>query len=280
VIRTALGRIDTDAFILFFFFLASVCLLFVIQVKRFALQALYAVALGFTLWGLTAWYARPGFIVVYVGVLVLGCVLYRINWKRIICLSVLVLLCAGPSHSLKSIKSVEVFLKRYQLVLNGLPNHLFKGIGVNAAYAAQASEPKKEVVEKVKFKHTYSTISEQSRYSPWRLMQLISRNPFLAGLGFILSVLLFIFHFRLFLPLLPIFALGLLSFVSGKRFLIYLGPFVGLGLAFLLNFLFVVLQKYERKKMASFLGQMSLGRLYLLFFGLLVILLLVAAPLR
>ncbi len=53
----------------------------------------------------------------------------------------------------------------------------------------------------------------------------IISNPILAWLGAIALTVLALIRWKVMLPIMPILALGLLSFQSSNRFIMYLGPF-------------------------------------------------------
>ena len=67
-------------------------------------------------------------------------------------------------------------------------------------------------------------------------------------IGFLGLFGLVVFKWRLLLPLFPMLALGLLSFQSSNRFIMYLAPFIGIGLGWLLQlgieWTFLLIKKY------------------------------------
>ncbi|MFN3921014.1 MAG: STT3 domain-containing protein, partial [Caldimicrobium sp.] len=88
------------------------------------------------------------------------------------------------------------------------------------------------------FPNIFMSISELSKLNFDEAISAVIFNKILGIAGLIGAFLLFIFHFRQLIFLLPFFIIGLLVFVSGARFAMYLSPFLGLGLGYLVHFLF------------------------------------------
>jgi dolichyl-diphosphooligosaccharide--protein glycosyltransferase len=63
----------------------------------------------------------------------------------------------------------------------------------------------------------------------------ILSNITLDWVGFLAFFGLAVFRWRVLLPLVPMLVLGLLSFQSSNRFIMYLAPFIGIGLGWLLH---------------------------------------------
>jgi dolichyl-diphosphooligosaccharide--protein glycosyltransferase len=84
--------------------------------------------------------------------------------------------------------------------------------------------------------NVYQTITEARSMPIKELMQIIFINPIiiifaLIGLGILIKR-----HLRAMLPILPVFALGLVVFIGSFRFVMYLVPFLAVGLGYLINF--------------------------------------------
>jgi len=88
------------------------------------------------------------------------------------------------------------------------------------------------------FPNIFQSISELQRLSFREVFATTTYSTAFGVAGLIGAFLLFIFHLRSLFLLLPFFGIGLLAFVSGARFAMYLSPFVGLGLGYLVHLLF------------------------------------------
>ncbi|MGY9063700.1 MAG: hypothetical protein ACKVG1_15650, partial [Rhodospirillales bacterium] len=85
------------------------------------------------------------------------------------------------------------------------------------------------------FPNTMTTISEVDHVPMNEVLRRVLSNTTLDWIGFLGFCGLAVFKWRVLLPLLPMLALGLLSFQSSNRFIMYLAPFIGIGLGWLLQ---------------------------------------------
>lgn len=88
------------------------------------------------------------------------------------------------------------------------------------------------------FPNILISISELQKMSFWEVFHATIYNKYFGIAGLIGAMLLFSLRIRDFFFLLPFFAIGLLSFVSGARFTMYLGPFLGMGIGYIVHLLF------------------------------------------
>ncbi|MGB9761567.1 MAG: STT3 domain-containing protein [Caldimicrobium thiodismutans] len=88
------------------------------------------------------------------------------------------------------------------------------------------------------FPNIFMSISELQKLSFWEVITAVVYNRILGVIGLISVFFMFIFHFRSLLFLFPFFVIGLLTFFSGARFAMYLSPFIGIGLGYLVYLLF------------------------------------------
>ena len=87
----------------------------------------------------------------------------------------------------------------------------------------------------VVFPNVKTTISETARVPMSEVLQQVLSEPTWGWVGLIFFTLFVIRYWPKMIPLLPIFALGLLGFQSSRRFIMYLGPFIGFGLGVLIT---------------------------------------------
>src|SRR5262249_19109403 len=81
----------------------------------------------------------------------------------------------------------------------------------------------------IRFPEVWSTISEARRLGWTDSLQQILPDATLALIGLAGFALLGSRRWRRMAPLAPLLALGMLPFVSSRRFIFYLAPFVGIG---------------------------------------------------
>ena len=85
------------------------------------------------------------------------------------------------------------------------------------------------------FQNVKTTISEVNPIPMEEVFRRVLSNPILGWIGFMLFFVLVVLRWRKLLPFVPMLALGLMSFKSSNRFVMYLAPFIGIGLGLLLN---------------------------------------------
>lgn len=88
------------------------------------------------------------------------------------------------------------------------------------------------------FPNILISISELQKMTFWEVFSATIYNQYFGLIGLIGAIFLFLFRFRDLFFLLPFFCIGLLTFFSGARFAMYLGPFLGMGLGYLVHLLF------------------------------------------
>ena len=100
------------------------------------------------------------------------------------------------------------------------------------------------------FPNTMTTISEVDHVPMGEVLRRVLSNTTLDWIGILGFFGVAIFKWRVLLPLLPMLALGVLSFQSSNRFIMYLAPFIGIGLGWLLQLVmegvfYVLIQRYK-----------------------------------
>jgi len=131
--------------------------------------------------------------------------------------SLLFVLCAQPATFISGTGTVQHFMKSYFTITDAREVMVENG-------TTPASFP-----------NTMTTISEADHVPMTEVLRRVLSNTTLDWLGFLGFFGLAIFKWRVLLPLLPMLALGLLSFQSSNRFIMYLAPFIGIGLGWLLQ---------------------------------------------
>ena len=217
--RSSIGRIDTDMLNLFFPFLSSYLILMAVKSKSEKSILLYTISCGLSLYFFQWWYNKAGFILVYFIVLVISLALHKIPVKTILISAFLFILCAHPNNFFDGAKSVNNFLKIYFVLEETASNNIKNNLDNPAI-----------------FPNVFKTISEADTVQIEQVFSRILSNIFIVWVGFIGLFIFIIYRWKVLLPIIPILALGLLSFKSSNRFIMFLAPFVGIGLGFLINF--------------------------------------------
>jgi len=226
--RTSLMRLDHDVlnltlpFLIAYFFLKF----FHAQTKRSRYTYITLASLTLILYHL--WYAHPNlnfvliltFFLAYFWSPLKGFILHR-RWNYsfskddLIIFAILILpqiwyLYAGPYYLYYQVKTLVFNIK---------------------------SPTSAEVLFK-DFPNIFMSINELQKMNFWAVLSSIIYNKVFGIVGLIGAFLLILFHFRRLLPLLPFFGIGILAFVSGIRFAMYLAPFIGMGLGYWVYLLF------------------------------------------
>ncbi len=216
--RSSIGRIDTDMLNLFFPVLAGLLILLAGKAKTERNVLLYSVGAGLSLFLFQWWYARVAFTLAYFMVLVFSLFVKKIRFRAILVGAFLFVLCAEPATLMSGSGSAEGFLKNYFVFEETASNTVIDD-GTTPAT----------------FPNVFKTISEADTVHMDEVFRRILSNITLDWVGFLAFFGLAVFRWRVLLPLVPMLALGLLSFQSSNRFIMYLAPFIGIGLGWLLQ---------------------------------------------
>jgi len=215
--RSSIGRIDTDMLNLFFPVLAGLLILLAGNAKKERNVLLYSIGTGLSLFLFQWWYGKAGFTLSFFMVLVFSLFVQQIQFRTILVGAFLFVLCAQPATFMSGTGAVQHFMKGYFTI-----------------------EDAREVVidngtTPASFPNTMTTISEVDHVPMDEVLRRVLSNTTLDWIGFLGFFGVAIFKWRVLLPLVPMLALGLLSFQSSNRFIMYLAPFIGIGLGWLLQ---------------------------------------------
>ncbi|SVE63836.1 uncharacterized protein METZ01_LOCUS516690, partial [marine metagenome] len=137
--------------------------------------------------------------------------------------ALLFVLCVHPGTFLSGsghggTGSVESFLKNYFVI----------GETASSTVIDNGTTP-------ATFPNVFKTISEADTVHFKEVFRRILSNTMIDWAGFLAFFALALLRWRVLLPLAPMLALGLLSFQSSNRFIMFLAPFIGIGLGWLLQ---------------------------------------------
>jgi dolichyl-diphosphooligosaccharide--protein glycosyltransferase len=216
--RTTLGRFDTDFLILFFVFL----LIFLITLtsettgkKSYFYLFLTGITFDIFMW----WYHKPLFSILFTLSLMFGLVFFRNNTRK------------------------EIFIKTAIFILLINPIEIYKGLNISGYIRSYFYKFNESILP---INITVS-IAELQDMNFKQFLYLTTDNQLTVFLSFIGLFLLFVKKFRYMMISLPILLIGIASLKSGMRFIMYLAPFLGMGLGFIFYLFFDLISKRYAK---------------------------------
>jgi len=217
--RTGMGRIDTDLLNTFFPLAVASFILAMEREKTWRANILLAMGAGISMYLYCWWYPVAAFILVYLLLILLYLLLGRVPWKQIVLVLPVFLLLAGPQNVMQSIDSLQTFLYAY----------------VSPRPSGQIAWP-----------NIMKTISEAKQFGIMVKLQRLHGFLPIVLVGFAGLLYLCFRRFRYMIPAAPMLGLGAWSLAGGPiRFVLYLGPFIGVGVGVVIE----LLARYIGKKM-------------------------------
>ncbi|RLA83393.1 MAG: hypothetical protein DRG31_06210 [Deltaproteobacteria bacterium] len=207
MVRTDVLRLDTDALNPFFLFLIAYLLLGLL--KDFGYRKL--IALTVTVHLFQWWYSHPGLILPLLGFYGLGLLISGRGLKETARRTALVVLFCNPWILYEGFCNLWAMVAKY----------MFPGL-------------MKEELSLIPPEVFSRSVSELKALGMWKVFGLTLTHPLLGYLS-LGGLVLFFMRDRRCVILLPLLCLGMMSFWGPRRFMIYLGPFMGLGIGALLQ---------------------------------------------
>lgn len=211
--RSSIGRIDTDMLNLFFPVLVALLILLASLAKTERSVLIYSAGAGLSLFLFQWWYGKAGFALVFFAVLVFSLFMQQIRFRTILFSALLFVLFAHPGTVLSGASSTKGFLESYFIIENVVSSAMLDNGTIPAT-----------------FPNVLTTISEVDQVPMDAVFRRVLSNIMFDWVGFLAFLVLAVLRWRVLLPLAPILALGLLSFQSSNRFIMYLAPFIGIEL--------------------------------------------------
>jgi asparagine N-glycosylation enzyme membrane subunit Stt3 len=205
--RTTLVFVDTEGGNLFFFWLVALGILEMTRARWPGLLAAAGAGLGVL--SFVRWYEQPGLVPVFAAAALAHLVLARMPRRHAALRFGLFVLCAAPLAWQESLGSIWDFVDRY--------------LWSRALDPAALAGP-------VAFPSLLPEIAELRTVGAVRALELASGSALLGALGLAGFAVFAGQRPRALAPLAPMLALCVLGFTSGRRFLMYAGPFVGIGI--------------------------------------------------
>lgn len=218
LIRTDILRVDTDALNLFFLFSVAFFLLRLLDNWSFKDLIGLSVTVHLFYW----WYQHPGLLLLFVVFFALSLFVK----ERDFCLS------------LKRTAFVALFSNPFILY-----HGLFNLLDMVSGYIPGLVSEENPFIPRAVFAQS---VSELRKLPPGEVFKMTAVHPLLGYLS-LLGLLLLYVRQRRALIVFPLMLLGLMSLFGARRFMIYLGPFVGLGLGVLVQVVFELTKKRCKK---------------------------------
>ncbi len=218
-VRTSMGRVDTDLLQLFFLFLASLFVLLMYQAKKYIFIVLNFILMLVTLKLFGWWYGHQAIIAVYGALALFLLFIKGLKDRNILYASAIIL-----------ILSTVIGYGYLSGIIGFIHSYMF---------------PKESVDY---FPNILNTITETVHAPIKETLALILSSYIITGIGLLAFAASIIFLRISIIPLLPILALGFVAFTSSKRAAMFIAPFVGVGLGFVLDlFINYAKDKYSLK---------------------------------
>ena len=218
LVRTSIGRIDTDQLILCFL---AIILTFIIYACR---TTSFRKMLGFILLAALAflifrwWYASSllaKLLTALVPVIIAsGIFAHKLNWKYALAALATFILAIGPIQFLNATRTTFRYATK-----NVLPNY------INTAPPSSANP------ETLKFPNTLETITELAQIDLFAILGASANHLAIGIIGAIGFIAFSILKPKIGIVFMPIFLLGALALLVGQRLGIYAAPFIWFGAA-------------------------------------------------
>lgn len=234
-VRSSTGRVDTDGVLMFLSFSLSLMALLIVKSNRWYLKYILASIMSFSLYKLLPLHQLVVAVYsLYLFLIIFGMFINKEKIYNIIGVSIVYIVVANP---------IKLWFYMKTMFKN------FRNI-----YVFGQSDRFIQTVEETKIEGIKSVILN------------ISDSQLLFYMGILGVILLFIMHFRKMIFLLPIFALSLFSFNGSIRLTMFLAPFVGAGIGYLICLGIDYALKYLKKGSPILQNSLSFGVAVTLFF--------------
>ncbi len=240
-VRTSNGRVDTDALNLFFPVCIGLFYLLIIQTKNKRNRYIYAGIAGISMALFSWWYQRYQFALLYPLFFVVLLVINKFRLKDIVILTGIFVIFSGPVNVYRGIYDTFNFLFRSGFLQK-------ESIRIGS----------------IVWPNIMETITESKKEPASVILSIILRNPIVTSIGIVGITLIVLRRFKEMFPLFPLLAIGLLAFVAGKRFAMFLAPFVGVGIGYFVYLGIQLIKKYFNLK--DYIVQMAVPACILLLF--------------
>ncbi len=248
-VRSCTGRVDTDGLVLFAPITIALIMLISVISKKKTVKFLFSGLSGLLFLILSNFHEAIH--VGYIGYLILFILSLWFNNNR------------------KFNKDLGICILLFILFSN--PLNLFYGFKylmnfLGSSYFFNFASKEVEHGIKIVLPNIISTITETQRLSYDKILNMMFTNKFLAMVGLLSSIVYFLKNYKKSLLLLPVFAIGCLSFFTSNRFSMFLAPFVGIGLGYIISLIIYYIYHFLRKKEHFSKSIIEVACCFILFF--------------
>ena len=215
LVRSSIGRIDTDQLLVFFLALCLSLILLAARQKRLFLIIAMAVLTGLAMQMFFWWYLKSPFVVFLPLMMGAAVWAHQFDAKRALLAMAIVIVVINPIFFAATLWPFMMDVFNY---LSGANTQADLTAGTESVLS---------------FPNTFSTITELSNLDFLETLSLMTTHPYLGvvgAVGFLLFVLARPAKGMIFLPF---FVMGMLAFIAGRRFAFFAAPFVWFGAAWL-----------------------------------------------
>lgn len=215
LIRTSVGRIDTDQLVVFFLALSVSFILLAARERNISRQLGFVLLAALAAISLEWWYPQPLFLVLLPLLAGFAIFTHQLDVKRAVGATAAFILATNPFVVIPAFWSffVQVMSRVF-------------GISVSSGDGSVPVSP-------LNFPDTFTTVTELGRISIMETLHYVTANPTIGVVGCIGFVLFLIIKPSRGLVFLPFFIIGLMSITLGRRFAFYGGPFIWFGAAWI-----------------------------------------------
>ena len=239
LIRTCICRLDTDSSNLFFPFASAYFFLKAIKANSLTKKTLYSAFAGITLSLFYWWYGHHGLI--FVAFLSYIFALFFVKGRNL-------------EHS-DYISVAVVFLTSNPLVLT---HGVVDALNVFFRYTTESTGK----TSSAGFPNIYASIAELKNFNIETASFLVAGNWFVLIIGAFGALFFFLRCWRTSVLLLPALLPGTLALTGGDRFAMFISPFIGMGLGFMLDLL--VISKWKDSDIRALVALMFVPLIILL----------------
>ena len=215
LIRTSVGRIDTDQLVIFFLALCLTFLFLAARQRNIAKLLGYSLLMALAMLAFFWWYLKSPFVVLLPLLLGLGIFAQQWDWRRAAMASGVVIIAINPVFYFGTLWPFTLDVFGYLTGFNTESD-------IGSKYEIALSFP-----------NTFSTITELAKIDFVKTLTVMTSNAAIGIIGVIGFLAFLIARPSKGLVFLPFFMMGMLAFIAGRRFAFFAAPFVWFGVAWL-----------------------------------------------
>ena len=220
LVRTSIGRIDTDQLIIFFVALTITFILLAINQRDYRRMLGFVLLAALSSLSFAWWYPQGTFVIMFPVITGIGIFVARLDLQPATVGFATFVLATNPMYFLKSIyRFIDTFID------------LFFKNGPALTPSISTTEGATGSLGGLSFPDTYSTITELAKVNFLETLHFMTSDIIIGVVGCFGFIAFLIMRPSKGLVFLPFFMIGILSVIIGQRFAFYGAPFVWFGAA-------------------------------------------------